>query len=461
MAATREPRPRGRLLPDVDAEPARRGDEGSDEERRVGQVPIAAGSPASSGTSRRRRTSTSTSVPIRAGPRSRAVRTPQVVAGKVRQRRRSRASATRSPPRRVGAIQASRRTPSTRVSTSGTSSTLAASAASLYTVSQHVAKPTHVPPGGRKPRPHDARASFWSGRRPDRAPDAARAAGRRRRGGGARSRRGLRARRPTDRSAPTPPISASGRAPEQHLLDGLRIADDNGVEVVVPTLHHQIVTASSVGSSPSALARSRLHSSALCSSSRTSIRGHPTAWRSPSAWGLPYFRRHVPDAGRARTCRSTAAPPASRPPARALLGRDSLPERPGRRRCSRRTTSPSCCAATSSSTFSEGATAIFEDAGRRAGDDEHPQRVRRRRLRRRPGPAEADGHRRRGAGGGSDPGRVGALPRLHVDPEGRARTAAHRQLRDARLRRLGPGGYFRAARTCTSRTSSRISRPGT
>jgi len=28
-----------------------------------------------------------------------------------------------------------------------------------------------------------------------------------------------------------------GRAPEQHLLDGMRLADDNGVEIVVPTLH--------------------------------------------------------------------------------------------------------------------------------------------------------------------------------------------------------------------------------
>ena len=28
------------------------------------------------------------------------------------------------------------------------------------------------------------------------------------------------------------------RAPEQHLLDGLQVIEDEGVEVVVPPLHH-------------------------------------------------------------------------------------------------------------------------------------------------------------------------------------------------------------------------------
>src|SRR5882672_504164 len=30
--------------------------------------------------------------------------------------------------------------------------------------------------------------------------------------------------------------------PEQHLLDGVRSVRDNGVEVLVPPLHHQLVT---------------------------------------------------------------------------------------------------------------------------------------------------------------------------------------------------------------------------
>jgi len=36
---------------------------------------------------------------------------------------------------------------------------------------------------------------------------------------------------------------AAERVPEQHLLGGIRIVEDNGVEVVVPPLHHQVVTA--------------------------------------------------------------------------------------------------------------------------------------------------------------------------------------------------------------------------
>src|SRR2546421_1222726 len=42
--------------------------------------------------------------------------------------------------------------------------------------------------------------------------------------------------------SPTRP-AAQGITPEQHLLQGVRIVEDNGIEVVVPPLHHQLVTA--------------------------------------------------------------------------------------------------------------------------------------------------------------------------------------------------------------------------
>ncbi len=35
----------------------------------------------------------------------------------------------------------------------------------------------------------------------------------------------------------------SALPPEQHVLDGLFVIEDNGVEVLVPPLHHQLVTA--------------------------------------------------------------------------------------------------------------------------------------------------------------------------------------------------------------------------
>src|SRR5919204_5403470 len=44
-----------------------------------------------------------------------------------------------------------------------------------------------------------------------------------------------------------PPARAIGPPPklplEQHVLEGVRIVRDNGVEVLVPPLHHEVVTA--------------------------------------------------------------------------------------------------------------------------------------------------------------------------------------------------------------------------
>jgi hypothetical protein len=38
-------------------------------------------------------------------------------------------------------------------------------------------------------------------------------------------------------------LPTADRAPEQHLLHGLRVIEDEGVEVIVPPLHPQLVTA--------------------------------------------------------------------------------------------------------------------------------------------------------------------------------------------------------------------------
>jgi hypothetical protein len=48
-----------------------------------------------------------------------------------------------------------------------------------------------------------------------------------------------------DKLAGAAPIRAATgpRPPEQHLLNGIRVVRDNGVEVLVPPLHHEIVTA--------------------------------------------------------------------------------------------------------------------------------------------------------------------------------------------------------------------------
>src|SRR4051812_13191974 len=44
-------------------------------------------------------------------------------------------------------------------------------------------------------------------------------------------------------AAPPPARAAHTRPPEQHLLPGVRIVREEGVEVLVPPLHHEVLTA--------------------------------------------------------------------------------------------------------------------------------------------------------------------------------------------------------------------------
>jgi hypothetical protein len=100
-----------------------------------------------------------------------------------------------------------------------------------------------------------------------------------------------------DRLASAPARVPTGpRAPEQHLLDGMRVVTDNGVEVLVPPLHHQVVTATlRVDESPAALddARESLEKTLA------DLDGHfdetPAGLGITVGWGLPYFDRYVPE----------------------------------------------------------------------------------------------------------------------------------------------------------------------
>jgi hypothetical protein len=95
-------------------------------------------------------------------------------------------------------------------------------------------------------------------------------------------------------TVPPARVAAGSIFPEQHLLDGVRVVRDNGIEVLVPPLHHQVVTATlNVGEAPEiAQAREQLENALL----RLEDRFEPT----PSglgvtvAWGLPYFEQYVP-----------------------------------------------------------------------------------------------------------------------------------------------------------------------
>jgi hypothetical protein len=86
-----------------------------------------------------------------------------------------------------------------------------------------------------------------------------------------------------------------GREPEQHLLDGMRIEEQEGIEVVVPTRHHQLVTANVVAAQDGLLdARASL--AAVLAKLDDDYPGTPEGLAITVAWGLPYFRRLVPGA---------------------------------------------------------------------------------------------------------------------------------------------------------------------
>ena len=79
---------------------------------------------------------------------------------------------------------------------------------------------------------------------------------------------------------------------EQHLLGGLRVVVQEGVEVVVPPLHHEVVTAK-IGVKPTEL---RAAQGALEETLRQLERQYertPAGLGVTVAWGLPYFRRYV------------------------------------------------------------------------------------------------------------------------------------------------------------------------
>jgi hypothetical protein len=99
-----------------------------------------------------------------------------------------------------------------------------------------------------------------------------------------------------DRYATSPARGAvGGRGPEQHLLLDERIVHDRGIAVVVPPLHHRIVTARlTLDRSRLRQAQQRLERTlaALDAEHEPTARGLGIT----VAWGLPYFRRYVPSA---------------------------------------------------------------------------------------------------------------------------------------------------------------------
>jgi hypothetical protein len=99
-----------------------------------------------------------------------------------------------------------------------------------------------------------------------------------------------------DQLAGSGPSRPAGRLlAEQHLLDGVRIVREEGIEVLVPPLHHEVVTARvTAGASDLRDAQAELER-ALAGLERD-YAATPAGLGVTVAWGGPYFERLVPDA---------------------------------------------------------------------------------------------------------------------------------------------------------------------
>jgi hypothetical protein len=95
-------------------------------------------------------------------------------------------------------------------------------------------------------------------------------------------------------SSPSEAASAT-QAPEQHLVNGLRVERKEGVEVVVPLRHHEVVTAKVVAPQNELLA-AQADLAAVLAELDAAYPTTPEALALSVAWGLPYFRAHVPKA---------------------------------------------------------------------------------------------------------------------------------------------------------------------
>jgi hypothetical protein len=98
--------------------------------------------------------------------------------------------------------------------------------------------------------------------------------------------------------APSRP-RAQGLPPEQHVLEGVRTVVDNDVEVLVPPLHHQVVTARvAVGERGSDLREAQGALEDALQQLEARHEPSPAGLGITVAWGLPYLRRYVPPANR-------------------------------------------------------------------------------------------------------------------------------------------------------------------
>ena len=85
------------------------------------------------------------------------------------------------------------------------------------------------------------------------------------------------------------------RRREQYLVDNLETIVDNGVQVIVPPLYHELVTATlAIGQSASALFGAQIRLEQALRAIEAPYAPSPTGLTIVIGWGLPYFRRFIP-----------------------------------------------------------------------------------------------------------------------------------------------------------------------
>jgi hypothetical protein len=96
-----------------------------------------------------------------------------------------------------------------------------------------------------------------------------------------------------DKLAGAAPARAAGtRHLEQHLLDGVRVVRSNGIEVLVPPLHHRILTAKVAVHAADLRDAQKTFEHVLAGLERD-YAPTPAGLGVTVAWGLPYFSRFV------------------------------------------------------------------------------------------------------------------------------------------------------------------------
>ena len=131
-------------------------------------------------------------------------------------------------------------------------------------------------------------------------------------------------------SSPVRPAAAPP-PPEQHLIGGLRVVRDNGVAVIVPPLHTEVVTLRlTAGRTAAELSDAQAAlESALAGIERRLAPASPSGVGITIGWGLPYFRGYVPAPAATHLPIDRRASRAAGHEVRALLDAVRFPSDPG------------------------------------------------------------------------------------------------------------------------------------